>query len=147
MRTGVHLSLYARWKAMRNRCNDPFNARYGGRGITYDPAWEDYETFAAAVGEPPEGLQLDRIDNDKGYYKDNVRWVTAKVNANNQGTYKTNTSGIAGVSWHKQRNGWYAYGKATAGRQSALYFGPDFFLACCARKSWEVANTLGVYPY
>lgn len=142
MRSGVNQSLYVRWVAMRNRCNDPFNARYGGRGISYDPRWNDYNTFAADIGEPPPGLVLDRIDNDKGYYKDNVRWTTYKVNNNNQGSYKTNSTGIAGVSWHKQRNCWVAYTKAP---QKQLYAGQDFFLACCARKSWEAKQHKGLY--
>ena len=134
MRSGVNQSLYARWKSMRFRCNDPTNARYGGRGISYDPRWNDYLVFAADVGDPPEGMQLDRIDNNKGYYKDNVRWVTPLMNNNNQGNYKTNTTGLAGVSWHKQKKAWVAYSKAP---QQQLYYGPDFFEACCARKSSE----------
>ncbi len=139
MRSGVNQSLYSRWKAMRNRCNDPFNARYGGRGISYDPAWNDYLVYAADVGEPPEGMELDRIDNDKGYYKDNVRWVPRAVNNRNQGSYKSNTTGIAGVSWHAQRQVWVAYTRAP---QRQLYCGADFFLACCARRSYEAKNLL-----
>ncbi len=34
-------------------------------------------------GFRPE-LQIDRIDNDKGYSPDNCRWVTIKANSNNR---------------------------------------------------------------
>ena len=39
---------YSSWNAMKNRCNNPNHksyARYGGRGITYDPTWNDFERF------------------------------------------------------------------------------------------------------
>jgi hypothetical protein len=29
-------------------------------------------------------MQIDRIDNSKGYYKGNCRWATQKVNLNNR---------------------------------------------------------------
>ena len=62
---------------MRDRCNNP-NAknynRYGGRGITYSPEWESFSQFYADMGERPEGLTLDRIDNDRGYTAENCRW-------------------------------------------------------------------------
>lgn len=36
------------------------------------------------MGEKPKGLSLDRIDNNKGYYKDNCRWATMKEQGNNR---------------------------------------------------------------
>jgi hypothetical protein len=36
------------------------------------------------MGEIPEGMEIDRIDNNKGYSKENCRWVTALVNSNNK---------------------------------------------------------------
>ena len=36
------------------------------------------------MGDRPfDGAEIDRIDNNKGYYKDNCRWVTRKQNARN----------------------------------------------------------------
>jgi hypothetical protein len=40
------------------------------------------------IGPKPEGYQLDRIDNDKGYYLDNVQWSTPKEQSNNRQTHK-----------------------------------------------------------
>jgi len=36
------------------------------------------------MGGCPDRYQIDRIDNDKGYYKENCRWVTPKQNSRNR---------------------------------------------------------------
>jgi len=74
------------WQAMKRRCNDPKNAsyaRYGGRGITYDPKWEFYAGFVEDMGERPEGTTIDRIDSNDHYTKDNCRWATPMEQSNN----------------------------------------------------------------
>lgn len=78
---------YSVWKGMRKRCNntnEPAYKNYGGRGIKVCERWNDYTNFLADMGEPPKGLSLDRIDNDKGYYPDNCRWATKTEQANNR---------------------------------------------------------------
>lgn len=54
---GAGTRLYRIWCGMINRCTNPKAAQfrnYGGRGITICDAWRhSFETFAAAVGEPP----------------------------------------------------------------------------------------------
>jgi hypothetical protein len=44
----------------------------------------DFEVFLADMGLKQEGLELDRIDNSKGYYPGNCRWVTRQENCNNR---------------------------------------------------------------
>ncbi len=41
-------------------------------------SWRDnFSSFYSDVGDPPSDYHsLDRIDNDDGYHKDNVRWST-----------------------------------------------------------------------
>lgn len=36
------------------------------------------------MGEIPEGMSLDRIDNNKGYSKDNCRWATREEQNKNK---------------------------------------------------------------
>ena len=79
--------LYQRWWNMRDRCKNPsYHSyhRYGGRGISICPEWMDFETFLRDTGLPPEGCSLDRIDNDKGYYPENVKWSTSKEQCRNR---------------------------------------------------------------
>lgn len=71
---------------MRTRCNNP-NTRayqnYGGRGIQVCAAWGSFTQFLADMGEAPEGLSIERVENDKGYEPGNCRWATPKQQARN----------------------------------------------------------------
>lgn len=76
-------SEFHTWQALIQRCTNPNNSRwkhYGGRSITVDLSWlESFENFYRDMGPRQKGLSIDRIDNDKGYCKDNCRWTTTKV--------------------------------------------------------------------
>lgn len=81
---------YRSWNAMLARCSNPNQigfSRYGARGITVCDIWRGdrgFETFLAFMGERPEGLTLDRIDNDRGYAPANCRWATPTEQARNR---------------------------------------------------------------
>ena len=62
---------YRSWFAANKRCLDPNNKQYpdyGGRGITVCKGWQSVENFVADMGQPPQGLTIDRINNDGGYW-------------------------------------------------------------------------------
>ena len=82
--------LYATWRGMLARCYDPNHdafTNYGGRGIKVCRAWRnDFESFVrwAEKAGWTSGLDVDRVNNNKGYSPANCRAVTRKENANNR---------------------------------------------------------------
>jgi len=75
-RTGI----YSSWESMKRRClykPHMAYANYGGRGITVCDKWLNFSGFLEDMGDTwKEGLSIDRIDNNKGYSKDNCKWST-----------------------------------------------------------------------
>lgn len=73
---------------MKTRCynkNRKDYPNYGGRGIGVTKEWVAFEGFEKDMSPTyKEGLTLDRIDNNKGYTKENCRWVTRTVQNNNR---------------------------------------------------------------
>ena len=81
--------LHKRWLNMINRVNDP-RKPYIRRGITVCETWKQFENFKnwALVSGFEIELELDRLDNNKGYCPDNCRWVTHKENCQNRSSSK-----------------------------------------------------------
>lgn len=139
---------YQAWVNMRSRCN-PNNTYAKPYYTALDVAADlslSFSAFMLEVGpRPGDGYSLDRINNNLGYVKGNLRWATAKEQANNrryapQRSVQTRSrSGLTGVVWFSSGQCWQAYGIDNR-KKEHLYAGKDFFEACCARKSWEKRN-------
>lgn len=101
--------IYRIWRNMRSRCENnrlPQYADWGGRGIAVCDEWRDFEGFYVwAMGNGyNDTLSIDRIDNDRGYYPENCRWVTAREQALNRrsNTYITHNGVTKHISeWDK----------------------------------------------
>ena len=96
---------YSTWRTMVYRCTSPKSpnyAYYGGRGIRVCDRWQTFENFYADMGERPEGLSIDRIDNDGNYEPGNCRWATRNRQQRNSGNAKLTQ---ADVDWIRSRPG------------------------------------------
>ena len=79
--------IYNTWVSMKARCLNPSSTdfeSYGGRGIKICNEWLDFENFYADMGDRPEGLSLDRINNMGNYEPNNCRWADNITQANNR---------------------------------------------------------------
>lgn len=86
-RDGGYSPTYSSWVSMRDRCKNPNSPSwkyYGGKGIKIDPAWSRFDTFLSEMGERPSmDHTLDRVDGSLGYFRENCRWATYKVQNRN----------------------------------------------------------------
>lgn len=93
---------YRAWSRMKSRCKSDLSVckpYYKEKGITYPENWEYFSNFLRDMGNiPSRKYHLDRINGELPYSKENCRWVSGVVNAQNKekshelrGAYKTPT--------------------------------------------------------
>jgi len=77
---------YNRWSGIKQRCFYQKHNRYkwyGGRGVTMHAPWvHDFACYwadvLAEIGPCPEGMSIDRINNDGNYEPGNIRWASSR---------------------------------------------------------------------
>lgn len=94
---------------------------YGGRGIKVCARWQRFEAFFEDMGHAPDGLSLDRIDNNGNYEPSNCRWATwseqlrntrravfIEINGEKRHAREIEESlGLSkGALWHRLKSGW-----------------------------------------
>jgi hypothetical protein len=109
---------------MRQRCDNPKAAHYadyGGRGIAVCERWLKFDNFLADMGPRPEGMTLERKENNGNYEPGNCRWASRSEQMRNrrnsrfvtyQGKTQTlkdwaNEYGLTGSTlWLRWKRGW-----------------------------------------
>lgn len=80
-----HKLTYNTWRGIKDRCYNPNMVNstwYSEAGVTMDIDWfSSFKAFLRDMGDRPgKDYELDRIDETKGYTKDNCQWLTKVEN-------------------------------------------------------------------
>ncbi len=93
----IYSKTYYTWSAMLRRCsnkNHEHYSYYGGKGIKVCDHWlgeHGFENFLADMGERPEGLTIERKNNDGNYEPSNCEWADRKTQVRNRRSAKRST--------------------------------------------------------
>ena len=103
------IKLYSVWVNLKQRCTNKNVVGYkywGGRGISFCSAWDDFKKFrkwALSTGYR-KGLQIDRIDNDGNYEPSNCRWATRIEQRQNQRPRKLTQEKVDAIRKDKRKH-------------------------------------------
>lgn len=83
---------YKTWAAIRSRMknkNHHAYSRYGGSDKELSERWEIYENFLEDMGRKPDpSYSIERLDNAKGYFRENCIWASSKTQNRNRSSNK-----------------------------------------------------------
>lgn len=109
-RTPKNDKVYKSWCKIKERCfnqNDKSYKDYGGKGVTMYSDWvDDFVAYRDHIGNPPDDgfrYSIDRLDNNVGYFPNNLRWATYHQQARNKTHQVNNKSGFMGVCWEEKK--------------------------------------------
>jgi hypothetical protein len=132
--------IYRIWLGIKRRCKGNGGQNtiryYAGRNIKYQPSWESFKNFYDDMKDGyNDELQLDRIDPDGDYTKENCRWVTAKENCRNR---RDNSIVIAGgeshaLAWWLEK---YGTSKWSLPKYLKRDYGDDWEIHKGHRQNW-----------
>ena len=139
-------AMRSAWHMTMQRCYNPSNRDfkyYGGRGIKVAERWHVFDNYLEDMGLRPEGMTLERVDNDGPYSAENCRWASRKDQSRNQRwtltlTYKGETLTLA--EWAERTGIPYSTLKARARR---LRYTPEQ----CIEKPVKCGTPLPGQPY
>lgn len=109
--------LYSRWLSMKQRCNNPTSdgyINYGARGIMIEDhllIFKNYVEYLESLPDYPTHLssdvQVDRVDNNLGYVRGNLRWACRSTQVANQnpkqvGKYWSKFTGVSYSTFHSK---------------------------------------------
>ena len=124
-------STYMIWKGIRQRCfNKTCEAYkdYGGRGITMCERWKNsFEAFLIDMGHKPDGMTIERIDNDGNYEPGNCKWATRKEQTLNRRATQL-------ITWNKQTKCLADWSRTIGGSR--------LLVAARLRHGWSVERAL-----
>lgn len=135
-----HTRVYTIWNSMIQRAENYSSSNssfYEERGIGVCLEWLSFDRFYLDMGDVPDGLTLERVDNNKGYCKDNCKWDTMSRQASNRRKYPANKSGRIGVYWRSDQSKWRVVIKVDKVKYSVGQF-EDFEEACRACHEAEL---------
>ena len=135
--------IYVTWKNMKWRCSSPkcgMYPKYGGRGIKVCDRWlEKFENFYEDMKDGyDDALQLERVDVNGDYCKENCTWATPIEQARN----KTNTTYLTYKGITKRAQEWAKLVGAnprTVVRRVYLGYSPE---ECLFGKQYEQIKRL-----
>ena len=88
--SGSYTKEWHVWVQIKQRCYNHVSSEYknyGGRGIKVCDRWKfSFENFLEDVGKCPDGMSIERINNNGDYTPENCEWATSHIQHRNMRT-------------------------------------------------------------